>query len=103
MLTFILFSAASVTDGSHKSKAEIVVGVIGGAVGVVKCCIIICFLWRGRNRGYKREVFVDVAGSFSCLFELNGWLCFLELYCYLKLMVLWNLQVKMSGELNLVS
>ncbi|KAL4579508.1 hypothetical protein LXL04_015657 [Taraxacum kok-saghyz] len=50
-------------DGSKKSKAGIVIGVIGGVLGLLLLGCLVLFLWRGRNKGYKREVFVDVAGE----------------------------------------
>ncbi|OVA14216.1 Protein kinase domain [Macleaya cordata] len=55
-------SGTNDTGNSHKPKIGIIIGSIGGAV-VVLLGIVLCFLWKGRTKGYRREVFVDVAGE----------------------------------------
>ncbi|KAI3666762.1 hypothetical protein L6452_41799 [Arctium lappa] len=48
---------------SKKSMAGIIIGVIGGVLGLLLLGCLMLVLWRGRHKGYKREVFVDVAGE----------------------------------------
>lgn len=48
---------------SKKSKAGIIIGVIAGVLVLVLLGCLMLFLLRGRHKGYKREVFVDVAGE----------------------------------------
>lgn len=53
------------TGGSSKPKIGIIVGVVGGLILFLLggMLFLVC---RGRHKGYKREVFVDVPGlSFS--------------------------------------
>ncbi|KAJ9535534.1 hypothetical protein OSB04_un001336 [Centaurea solstitialis] len=50
-------------DASKKSMAGIIIGVIGGVLGLLLLGCLMLVLWRGRHNGYKREVFVDVAGE----------------------------------------
>ncbi|XP_024973644.1 probable LRR receptor-like serine/threonine-protein kinase At5g10290 [Cynara cardunculus var. scolymus] len=50
-------------DASKKSMAGIIIGVIGGVLGLLLLGCLMLVLWRGRHKGYKREVFVDVAGE----------------------------------------
>lgn len=50
-------------DASKKSKAGIIIGVIAGVLVLLLLGCLMLFLWRGRHKGYKREVFVDVAGD----------------------------------------
>ncbi|KAK6923685.1 Protein kinase domain, partial [Dillenia turbinata] len=47
---------------SHKSKVGIIIGVVGGIILTLVAGLLI-FLWKGRHKGYKHEVFVDVAGE----------------------------------------
>lgn len=54
-----------VVDASKKSKAGLIIGVTAGVLVLLLLGCLILFMWRGRHRGYKREVFVDVAGSLS--------------------------------------
>ncbi|XXG86398.1 hypothetical protein AAC387_Pa11g1301 [Persea americana] len=56
-------SNTSDTGGSHNPKIGIVFGTIGGAIGVLICIGVLVLVWRGRHKGYRREVFVDVAGE----------------------------------------
>ncbi|GJU07929.1 probable LRR receptor-like serine/threonine-protein kinase [Tanacetum coccineum] len=50
-------------DASKKSKAGLIIGVTAGVLVLLLLGCLILFMWRGRHRGYKREVFVDVAGE----------------------------------------
>ncbi|KAL8199538.1 hypothetical protein R6Q57_013106 [Mikania cordata] len=50
-------------DPSKKSKAGIIIGVIAGVLVLVLLGCLMLFFWRGRHKGYKREVFVDVPGE----------------------------------------
>ncbi|KAM0005661.1 putative transferase, protein kinase RLK-Pelle-LRR-II family [Helianthus debilis subsp. tardiflorus] len=50
-------------DASKKSKAGILIGVIAGFLVLLLLGCLTLFLWRGRHKGYKREVFVDVPGE----------------------------------------
>lgn len=52
--------------GSHKSKIGIIVGVVGGFVILFLLGGLLFFVCKGRRKGYRREIFVDVAGL-SCL------------------------------------
>ncbi|KAF8411448.1 hypothetical protein HHK36_003999 [Tetracentron sinense] len=47
---------------SHKLKIGIIFGTIGGVLGLLFVGFLF-FLWKGRHKGYKREVYVDVAGE----------------------------------------
>ncbi|KAE9610304.1 putative transferase, protein kinase RLK-Pelle-LRR-II family [Lupinus albus] len=48
---------------SHKSKTGLIIGVIVGLVVILFLCGLLCFWCKGRHKGYKREIFVDVAGE----------------------------------------
>ncbi|KAI7733201.1 hypothetical protein M8C21_006165 [Ambrosia artemisiifolia] len=50
-------------DASKKSKAGILIGVIAGVLVLILLGCLMLFFWRGRHKGYKREVFVDVPGE----------------------------------------
>ncbi|KAK1441284.1 hypothetical protein QVD17_07130 [Tagetes erecta] len=50
-------------DSSKKSKAGILIGVIVGILVLLLLGCFVLFFWRGRHKGYKREVFVDVPGE----------------------------------------
>ncbi|GER26880.1 leucine-rich repeat protein kinase family protein [Striga asiatica] len=58
-------SCASENGGhSSKSKAGMVIGIIGAFLVIILLgALLLLFLWKGRQKGYKREVFVDVAGE----------------------------------------
>lgn len=58
---------------SNKPKIGIVVGIVGGTVILLLFGGLLFFVCKGRHKGYKREVFVDVAGSsyFSLYRKLN--------------------------------
>ncbi|XP_073265435.1 probable LRR receptor-like serine/threonine-protein kinase At5g10290 isoform X1 [Populus alba] len=51
------------SGGSHKSKIGIIVGVVGGFVILFLFGGLLFFVCKGRRKGYKREIFVDVAGE----------------------------------------
>ncbi|KAI5669869.1 hypothetical protein M9H77_19722 [Catharanthus roseus] len=48
---------------SSKSKAGMIVGVVGGILGILLIGSLLLYVWKGKHRGYKNEVFVDVAGE----------------------------------------
>ncbi|XP_076917658.1 putative LRR receptor-like serine/threonine-protein kinase At5g10290 [Bidens hawaiensis] len=48
---------------SKKSKAGIIIGVIAGVLVLLLLVCLMLFLWKGKHKGYKREVFVDVPGE----------------------------------------
>ncbi|KAI7755588.1 hypothetical protein M8C21_029294 [Ambrosia artemisiifolia] len=50
-------------DASKKSKAGILIGVIAGVLVLILLGCLMLFFWRGKHKGYKREVFVDVPGE----------------------------------------
>ncbi|KAF8019034.1 hypothetical protein BT93_H3804 [Corymbia citriodora subsp. variegata] len=50
------------SGASHKPKVGIIVGIVGGLF-ILLLIILVFFLYKGRHKGYKREVFVDVAGE----------------------------------------
>ncbi|CBI18841.3 unnamed protein product, partial [Vitis vinifera] len=50
------------SGGSHKPKIGLIVGIVGGLIGLLLFATVLCFLWKSSRRGYKREVYVDVAG-----------------------------------------
>ncbi|MCL7044859.1 hypothetical protein MKW94_017833 [Papaver nudicaule] len=55
-------SGSNDSGGSHKSYLGLILGIIGGVV-ILIFGIVIFFMWKNRNKGYGREVFVDVAGE----------------------------------------
>lgn len=57
-MVFVLFIGSS-----HKPKIGIIIGVVGGFVLLFLCSMLV-FLYKGRRKGYRREVFVDVAGLY---------------------------------------
>ncbi|KAG6768459.1 hypothetical protein POTOM_027376 [Populus tomentosa] len=52
------------SGGSHKSKTGIIVGVVGGFTVLFLFGGLLFFVCKGRHKGYKREVFVDVPVSY---------------------------------------
>ncbi|KAF9608250.1 hypothetical protein IFM89_008535 [Coptis chinensis] len=67
-------SSSNNTGSSNKSKLGIIIGVIGGLIGFVLFGGVLFLLCKGRRKGYKREVFVDVAGiQFSFLNRVDLW------------------------------
>lgn len=51
------------TGSSNKTKIGVIVGVVGGLVGILLLGGVLFFMCKSRLIGYKREVYVDVAGS----------------------------------------
>ncbi|KAK8710923.1 hypothetical protein V6N13_146232 [Hibiscus sabdariffa] len=51
------------SGSSQKSKVGIIVGIIGGFLILLLFGGLLFFLCKGRRKGYKSEVFVDVAGE----------------------------------------
>lgn len=86
----INYNSAICTGGKRKPKIGLIVGIVGGLFGLLVGCLLL-FLCKGRHRGYKREVFVDVAGMIyflcmkineSCLQRLNWQICWLYFVQY---------------------
>lgn len=50
-------------DSSSKPNAGKIVGIVAGISGILLVGGVLLYLWRRRHRGYRREVFVDVAGE----------------------------------------
>ncbi|KAK7369338.1 hypothetical protein VNO80_11375 [Phaseolus coccineus] len=48
---------------SHKQKTGLVVGIVIGLVAILFLGGLLFFWCKGRHKGYRREVFVDVAGE----------------------------------------
>ncbi|TKY60268.1 LRR receptor serine/threonine-protein kinase [Spatholobus suberectus] len=48
---------------SHKPKVALIVGIVIGLVVILFLGGLLFFWCKGRHKGYKREVFVDVAGE----------------------------------------
>jgi len=57
---------AVLTGSSRKPKVGIIVGIVGGLLGLLLLGGLLLLLWKGRHKGYRSEVFVDVAGCDSC-------------------------------------
>ncbi|KAL6993159.1 hypothetical protein U1Q18_011276 [Sarracenia purpurea var. burkii] len=58
------YPCASDSGGSsHKPKIGIIVGIVGGLLGLLLFGGVLLLVWKGRHKGYRREVFVDVAGE----------------------------------------
>ncbi|XP_031386051.1 probable LRR receptor-like serine/threonine-protein kinase At5g10290 isoform X2 [Punica granatum] len=55
-------SESGSSSSSRKSKVGIIIGVVGGLVLLLLCGMLV-FLYKGRQKGYRREAFVDVAGE----------------------------------------
>ena len=55
---------------SHKPKIGLIVGIIVGLVVILFLGGLLFFWCKGKHKGYKREVFVDVAGL-GFLFSLQ--------------------------------
>lgn len=64
------------TESSKKPKLGIIVGLVGGLI-ILLFGGLLYFICKRRHKGYKREVFVDVAGLYFLLvMEING-LCWI--------------------------
>ncbi|KAH7565691.1 hypothetical protein JRO89_XS08G0001300 [Xanthoceras sorbifolium] len=55
-------SSSNDSGNSKKPKIGIIVGIVGGII-VLLLGGVLFFMCKGRHKGYKREVFVDVAGE----------------------------------------
>ncbi|XP_056696801.1 probable LRR receptor-like serine/threonine-protein kinase At5g10290 [Spinacia oleracea] len=51
------------TGSSNKTKVGVIVGVVGGLVGILLLGGLLFFMCKSRITGYRREVYVDVAGE----------------------------------------
>ncbi|XP_043722580.1 probable LRR receptor-like serine/threonine-protein kinase At5g10290 [Telopea speciosissima] len=51
------------TDVSQKSKLGITFGIIGAVIGLLLLGGLLFLVWKSRQKGYRREVFVDVSGE----------------------------------------
>ncbi|CAI9109479.1 OLC1v1009303C4 [Oldenlandia corymbosa var. corymbosa] len=49
--------------GSSKSKRGTIIGIVAGILGILLLGGLLLVFWKSRRKGYKREVFVDVAGE----------------------------------------
>ncbi|KAB2055753.1 hypothetical protein F383_15434 [Gossypium arboreum] len=56
-------SKGNESGSSQKPKVGIIVGIIGGFIILLLFSSLLFFLCKGRRKGYKAEVFVDVAGE----------------------------------------
>ncbi|MFQ6633061.1 hypothetical protein Gotur_011611, partial [Gossypium turneri] len=56
-------SKGNESGSSQKPKVGIIVGIIGGFIILLLFSSLLFFLCKGRRKGYKGEVFVDVAGE----------------------------------------
>lgn len=54
------------TGGLHKPNIGVILGIVAGCAVILLLGGFLFILYKGRHKGYKREVFVDVAGC--CLF-----------------------------------
>ncbi|CAK9141609.1 unnamed protein product [Ilex paraguariensis] len=54
----------SASGGSlRKSKTGIIFGIVGALLGLLLLGGLFLLLWKAKHKGYKREIFVDVAGE----------------------------------------
>ncbi|XP_048232721.1 probable LRR receptor-like serine/threonine-protein kinase At5g10290 isoform X2 [Ricinus communis] len=56
-------SDSTASGSSNKPKIGIIVGIIGGVIILLLFGGLLFFICKGKHKGYKREVFVDVAGE----------------------------------------
>ncbi|XP_022739396.1 probable LRR receptor-like serine/threonine-protein kinase At5g10290 isoform X3 [Durio zibethinus] len=56
-------SSGNDSGSSQKPKVGIIVGIVGGFVILLLIGGLLFFLYKGRQKGYRGEVFVDVAGE----------------------------------------
>ncbi len=57
LITYGVFFIGS----SREPKVGIIIGAVGAVVLLLPCGMLV-FLYKGRRKGYRREVFVDVTG-----------------------------------------
>lgn len=55
--------ASNTSGSSNKSMVGTIVGILFGIIGLVVIGSVVLFIWKGKHKGYKRDVFVDVAGE----------------------------------------
>ncbi|CAI9758224.1 unnamed protein product [Fraxinus pennsylvanica] len=48
---------------SSKSKTGMIIGIVGALLVILLGGSFLLFMWKARRKGYRREVFVDVAGE----------------------------------------
>ncbi|XP_050205128.1 probable LRR receptor-like serine/threonine-protein kinase At5g10290 isoform X2 [Mercurialis annua] len=56
-------SDSTASGSSNKPKIGIIIGIVGGVTILLLFGGLLFFVCKSRNKGYKREVFVDVAGE----------------------------------------
>ena len=62
LLTFILFLL--LTGRSNHSELAPILGSIGGVIALLVVAGVAFIRWKNKRKGYRRDVFVDVAGIF---------------------------------------
>lgn len=60
----------TLAGSSNKPKLGIIIGVVGGLIGLLFFGGLLYFICKRRHKGYKREIFVDVAGM-SCFLVIK--------------------------------
>lgn len=53
--------------GKKKSKTGVIVGIAGGLLGLLALVCLLWYMYKGKQRGYRREVYSDVPGMNVCL------------------------------------
>lgn len=48
--------------GKKKSKTGVIVGTAGGLLGLLAVGCLLWYMYKGKHRGYRQEVYVDVSG-----------------------------------------
>lgn len=56
----------------HKPRIGLIVGIIVGLVVIIFLAGLLFFWCKNRRKGYKREVFVDVAGMCSVIVHASS-------------------------------
>ena len=64
--------------GKKKSKTGVIVGTAGGLVGLLAVGCLLWYMYKGKHRGYRQEVYVDVSGMRVCFIIQEKVLIFLE-------------------------
>ncbi|XWS21958.1 hypothetical protein CRYUN_Cryun30bG0102700 [Craigia yunnanensis] len=70
--TSLLLDSNNLSGSSQKPKVGIIIGIIGGFIILLLFGGLLFFLCKGRQKGYKCEVFVDVAVKRLTDFESPG-------------------------------
>lgn len=55
--------ASGLGGGKKKSKTGVIVGTAGGLLGLLAVGCLLWYMYKGKHRGYRREVYVDVSGE----------------------------------------